>query len=59
MSGGKGVGEVVGYERDVQSYCEPSVSQRSFFWRTWVVLRGLWVECGLSGVNTSFLEDWG
>ena len=59
MSGGKGVGDELGYDRVVQSYWDPSVSQRSRFWRTWAVLSGLLVECGLSGVNTWFLEDCG
>lgn len=62
MSGGKGVrtseGEG-GYERVVQSYWAPRVSQRSFLWRNCDVLRGF--AEGLRGLKARAGEgvDWG
>ena len=35
------------------------MSQRSFFERNWIILRGLSLECGFSGVNDTFFEDGG
>jgi hypothetical protein len=52
MSAGKGVGEVDGYARVFQSYCEPSVSHRSFFWKTCAALSGLCLESGFLGTKT-------
>jgi hypothetical protein len=58
VSDGKGGGGALGYFFAVQSYCPPSVVQRSFLLRSWVMLRGLWM-LGSRGRAMGSREDGG